>query len=254
MIDKPEEYQMMFDAEDNHWWYRALQHKCLIAMREQRVLKEASILDAGCGTGGMLGFLKNRGYRNLQGFDISEKAIEYCKVRQLDCIKAGIFELKNAFIKGYFEVIICADVLYFFEDKRKPLEVLRGLMKSNGIIIINMPALSLFSGSHDAAVGIRKRITKRELIRDVENSGFKVLKASYWPFVLSPAVYVVRKYRTLKSRGNSPRSAKSDLEFSPGIVNSLLYYICNLESNLLSGVPTIGSSVFLIAKAIETKQ
>jgi methylase of polypeptide subunit release factors len=58
-----EEYEVMYQVEDHHWWYLgmecitcALLERALPQDRETRSLK---ILDAGCGTGAVMKYLGN---------------------------------------------------------------------------------------------------------------------------------------------------------------------------------------------------
>ena len=47
---EPAEYALMDDAEDRMWWYRALHARLVEALAGAL----GPVLDAGCGTGGLL--------------------------------------------------------------------------------------------------------------------------------------------------------------------------------------------------------
>ena len=47
---EPAEYALMDAVEDRMWWYRALHARLLDALADVR----GDVLDAGCGTGGLL--------------------------------------------------------------------------------------------------------------------------------------------------------------------------------------------------------
>lgn len=56
------EYDTMRRVEDTHWWYRTLRQRVLRDLkRALRGRDTARILDDGCGTGGMLAYLKEKG-------------------------------------------------------------------------------------------------------------------------------------------------------------------------------------------------
>lgn len=61
MINRPNEYRLMAIVEDVHWWYRFLHMKCFEALTQNFSNSKIKILDAGCATGGLMGYLKNHG-------------------------------------------------------------------------------------------------------------------------------------------------------------------------------------------------
>ncbi|HLY57408.1 MAG TPA: class I SAM-dependent methyltransferase, partial [Stellaceae bacterium] len=64
-----DEYPKMRAVEDRMWWYRGL-HANLLAMAGLPDLPPGPVLDAGCGTGGLLRRLHEAlGDRTLVGLD-----------------------------------------------------------------------------------------------------------------------------------------------------------------------------------------
>ncbi len=57
-----DEYRRMADVEDRMWWYRGLHDVVLAALDRWGPRPLPSLLDAGCGTGGLLRRLE-RSYR-----------------------------------------------------------------------------------------------------------------------------------------------------------------------------------------------
>ena len=55
---EPEEYVKMDEVEARMWWYRALHARLLDALGEQHRVATGPVLDAGCGTGGLLAGLR----------------------------------------------------------------------------------------------------------------------------------------------------------------------------------------------------
>ena len=79
MIGRSDEYEKMFRLEGQLWWYRILHERVESVLRQHFGDKrDIQLLDAGCGTGGLLSFLRQRNYNNLRGIDGSADAVAFC--------------------------------------------------------------------------------------------------------------------------------------------------------------------------------
>jgi 2-polyprenyl-3-methyl-5-hydroxy-6-metoxy-1,4-benzoquinol methylase len=255
MLNNPKEYTAMAEAEQGLWWYRVLHEQSILALPLRRgstnrgtvgegALSELSILDAGCGTGGLMLKLKAAGYTNVVGADISEHAQQICQSRKLNVIQASITELHQKLVGQQFDVIVCNDVLCYFTPEEVPptIEGFKSLLKPGGLLIMNNPAHAAFSGEHDRAVGIVTRFKPKELLLAISYH-LSVIGCTQWPFLLSPAIYVARKLQRMQGRAE----AQSDVKMPLRMINTLLYGICKLEMKLFAKAP-FGSSVFIVAR------
>ncbi|MGN6698286.1 MAG: class I SAM-dependent methyltransferase, partial [Thermomicrobiales bacterium] len=80
---KREEFEQMYQAEDRLWWYRTLRDHVIMALglnRRDRTRPAPRILDAGCGTGGMLARLRRYGV--VTGVDLAPYAVAVCRARR----------------------------------------------------------------------------------------------------------------------------------------------------------------------------
>jgi homoserine O-acetyltransferase len=66
----------------------------------------ASVLDLGCGHGGLLARLRERGHRRLVGVEIDERAIVACVHRGLDVIQGDLNLGLRAFRDGQFDCVV----------------------------------------------------------------------------------------------------------------------------------------------------
>src|SRR5512143_3121114 len=109
------EYQIMFMAEESHWWYQgmaAITKKILKTFCPSR--RNLRILDAGCGTGGGMLFLSQ--YGAVTGIDVSPHSIHYCLRRGFRTLaRASVMALP--FPDESFDLVTSFDILYF-EDIR----------------------------------------------------------------------------------------------------------------------------------------
>ncbi len=247
MINSPLEYKRMGDAEDSHWWYLTLHEMVAKTIAHHYRDKTINILDAGCGTGGLLKHLSSKGYGNASGFDVSSHAIAIARSKNVEAELLDIRSVCARYNKSSFDVIIANDVLYFLSrTELKPLlECFYGLLGRTGIVIINVPVLGVFSGEHDRTVGVNKRFTKTEVIELVKGTPFRLTSLSHWPFILSPGILAVRYFQRLQRQlGIAPKN-RSDIKSHSKITNTFFKFFCDLE--LYSGLYfPFGSSVFAV--------
>ena len=250
MLSSREEYQMMYDSEEKLWWYKILHEKILkevVAKFGQN--KNVKILDAGCGTGGLMSFLIKHGYYNIEGFDFSEDAVSFCKERKLKVQQIDLTNFDSEFKDASFDIIINDDVLYQFEDEIivRAIKNLERKLKIGGILISNNNAFDIFYGTHDIAVGGLQRFAKSDFEKYLQQTGLKIQSYAYWSLFLSPLILSVRLLQQfqLKFKLISKTEIKSDVSVPGNFVNNTLYRIVKLEEKIFRN-GGFGSSLFLV--------
>ena len=155
----------MFELEDKLWWFLGMRRisRALLDRYLPRGTGERSILDVGCGTGGMLAALGD--YGKAFGADASGTALRLARTRgALPLVQADACRLP--FASESFDLVTCFDVLYHLRvasDHEALLEFAR-VLRPEGLILLRVPALNLMRGRHDVAVHTRQRYRKRELV------------------------------------------------------------------------------------------
>jgi homoserine O-acetyltransferase/O-succinyltransferase len=71
----------------------------------------ASVLDLGCGTGGLLARLRERGHQQIMGIEWDERAILACVRRGLDVVQADLNKGLPAMADGQFDFVILSQTL-----------------------------------------------------------------------------------------------------------------------------------------------
>jgi homoserine O-acetyltransferase len=71
----------------------------------------ASVLDLGCGTGGLLARLKHRGHRQIMGVEQDERAIVTCIRRGLDVVQSDLNVGLPAFADREFDYVVLSQTL-----------------------------------------------------------------------------------------------------------------------------------------------
>jgi len=241
----------MAETERDLWWYRALHGLTFSAIREATDGYGSSIVDAGCGTGGLLLHLREGGYGNLRGFDLSDAAVAYCRERGLDVLQEDLRNLGAVFAGQRLDVIVSNDTLYFLtaSERRAFFGQCRELLRPGGIVVCNVPALRAFRGTHDLAVGIRQRFSRDDIRAMISQSQFEVLRYMFWPFFLSPLIFLGRVRQRMMLRANLVKEIRSDVKMPPALLNRALLKICELENAILPRRP-FGSSLFLVLRRL----
>jgi homoserine O-acetyltransferase len=87
---------------------------------------ESSVLDLGCGMGGLLTLLRRRGHGRIMGVELDEHAVVACVRRGLDVIQADLNRGLSAFGNGQFDVVVLSQTLQTVIDVPKVInEMLR---------------------------------------------------------------------------------------------------------------------------------
>jgi len=249
MIDKRDEYEKMYRLEQRLWWYRILHERVVQAIRDRfGPRNDLRILDAGCGTGGLLQFLRAAGFTNLRGVDGSADAVAFSQSRGLDVTLLNLNDLATYAPDQTYEVIVCNDVLCYFDDAgiQRVLSEFQRRLAPGGILLSNNNAFAIFRGSHDEAVGSQRRFVRADFERLAPAARLRIRQAGYWPLSLSPLILAIRRWQAFQLRVGlqSPDAPASDVYFPGTFVNESLYRLVRAEQLLLRRAP-FGSSLFL---------
>ncbi len=237
------EYEKMFFLETNYWWYKGL-HDLVFKIIKKYAPKNAKIMDAGCGTGGMLKKMSDH-FTDIQGFDVSELALELARKRGLQNI--FLQDINTWKADREFDVILSLDVVCSYGvDYKKVFENFYASLARGGILILNLPAFEVLRRAHDKAVHIEKRFVKKDL-DFLLSLGFKPLILTY----RLPFLFFVIFFRKLVQKVLGTEK-KSDLRQLPEFVNKFFTGLHLLENELIMRGLKIpfGSSLFFAGKKI----
>ena len=190
------------------WWYRALHLRVLDALH-RRPGAPGALLDAGCGTGGLLRRLAGKSTRALVGLDFNPEAARRAGAKS-GALTTGGDANRLPFADASFGALVSLDVLcHRALDPAAALAEFHRVLKPGGALVLNLPAFDWLHSAHDIRVHNARRFT--------------AIETRYWNALLLPLMILQRK--VLKSDDQ----AKSDVAPFPPWLDAMLYAVTGLE-------------------------
>lgn len=236
-------YQQIYDWELHHWWFQGRRRIIFDWIRRTISLGARTILDIGSGTGLNAEFFKQLGAK-VTGLESSDVAIAQAKERfpALPIIKG---EFPRVTLSNRFQMVTLFDVLEHFQDDLAALQGVYSLLEDGGYVVVTVPAFSFLWAEHDELAHHKRRYTKALLQKRLEESGFSVVRASYFNMLFFFPILVVRVCR----RFLGFRKGLSDIFMIPEPFNTVFASLFGWERFLLRfmNLP-LGVSIIAIAK------
>lgn len=232
---EPAEYLKMDAAEDGMWWYRALHARLIDAV----AVVSGPVLDAGCGTGGLLAALRRaQPGRAVFGVEWDAAAALRAMRKSASPVARGSVNALP-FASQCFGAVISADVLcHAAVDPATALAEFRRVLAPGGLLVLNMPAYRWLASSHDVMVHNARRTDRGELRSWLLQAGFEIVGITHWNALLLPLMIASRK---VPARGKT-----SDVAAFPPWLDAMFHAVTALERRL-PPFP-FGGSVLAVAR------
>lgn len=248
---RPDEYRAMFELEGRLWWYEGMRAITASILQQHLIWNmPPRILDAGCGTGYSLKWLREvLGSDDVFGVDGSVCAAEFFAAHGIET--AAISSVTNLpFASDEFDLVTCFDVIYQLESEEAKIAVseVHRVLKRGGALFIREPAYDWLRGAHDVAIGTRHRFTLGELRRLLRSSGFTIRHGTYANTLLFGAAVAHRLHSRLLGGGSS------DVKPVPDWLNRCLLAALKLEAGFVGrfALP-LGLSAIVLAEKEERR-
>lgn len=239
---QPDEYRKMAEVEDAMWYYRAL-HRHVTRSLSRQSDATARVLDAGCGTGGLLRKLhETQPAWRLTGLDFSPLACELARERTGgEVVQGSVAALP--FADATFDAVVSCDVVCQVTEPATAIREFHRVLKPGGTVVLTMPAYQWMYSYHDKEVGNLRRYTRGEVNRLLRASGFAILAGTYWNTLLFPLA-------VLRRRIFPPPVPTSDVGLFPAPVETVFNCLMAMEHGWLglgASLP-FGNSVLTVAR------
>lgn len=233
-------YEKLFVVEDRHFWFVARNQIIRTVVEQLRLRDGARVLEVGCGTGNSLRPLERAGPgATVIGLDRYPEGLRYARQRtraQLVCADSAALPFAEP-----FDLICAFDVLEHVDDDIGAMRELRAALRSDGHLLVTVPASKNLWSRWDELSGHRRRYEKTELVDRLATAGFRVEYAT----AFMSATYPLMRLSRLWDGG----SAESELRVYP-ILNSLLRLALTPERQLIRFRLSIPFGSSLLAHAV----
>jgi len=248
-----QKYAHDYDSfEQRHWWFR-VRRIILKGLLDRHVSWKPGMHVAEIGTGpGENLYSLYPDEVSLVGVEPDPDNAALANSRGEVPVCAGTIERMPEEVTRNPQDLICMfDVLEHIEDDEGALDILYGLLGPNGLLALSVPTYQWMWGQQDVVNMHIRRYTQKDLCRKLRRHGYTIVHATYFNTLLFPPIALFRLLAKLPPWKNRP--ARSDFEYSAGLLNHLLYGLFRMEWPLLKWIRfPFGGSCFVMAKKIES--
>lgn len=231
------EQDILGDAIDRHWYYRA---KAAALRKMLGPAPVSHVLDVGAGSGFFSRKLLARGAAQATCVD-PEYAAEHEEIHAGRPIK---FVRTTA--AGDFDLVLMMDVLEHVDDDVGLVREYAALVPPGARFLITVPAFQWMWSGHDVFLEHRRRYTLPQMQGVLDRAGLKILHGCYYYGLTFPLAAAQRfAGRVL---GASQTGAKSQLQLHNPLINETLAAICLAEVPFFRANRVAGLTVFVLAQ------
>ncbi len=210
-------------------------------------VRDARILDCGCGTGSNLEML--RPYGRACGFDLTAIGVRFARRHGHRVAQASIDAIP--FRSGTFDLVTSFDVFQCLPDavERSAITEMARVLKPGGWLLLHVAALEMLHGKHSVLSEEVRRYTPARLRSIVEQGGLAVDRLTFDHMSLLPLLLPVRVWHRMTASGGAVQPGEGEITVPVAPVNAALTALVSLEAMALRAVNMpIGSSLMCLAR------
>lgn len=241
---KSEFFDDLYELEANNFWFRS-RNALIIWAFGKYFQNVGSFLEIGCGTGYVLNGIRSA-FPNLKlsGSELFAEGLKFAKVRLKD-VELIELDAKMLDEKDSYDVIGAFDVIEHIQEDELVLRQLHKACKS-GILITVPQHMFLWSAIDDYSCH-KRRYSRSELERKVEDAGFEIAYIGSFISLLLPILFVSR----FQKKRLEEKDLMNELRL-PKPINAVLEMVLSFERLLIkNGINfPAGGSLLLCARKV----
>ncbi len=231
-------------ATADHFWmewrFRVIEQNLI---RESIMGSDKQFFEIGCGHGQFMKQGESRLKMAIDGCDLNVFALDKINSISGHAYMYNIFD-KHPDMLNKYDGIFLLDVIEHIDDDAAFLRTALDHAKESGIVIINVPALSLLFSKYDTAAGHKRRYSKESLQALLLQVGIEPIRIQYWGLSLLPVVWVRKIYLKFVSAHEVIEKG-----FKPGntLINKIFKLLMKIELRVFAN-PILGTSLIAIGR------
>ena len=198
-----ETYAAEAALEEHHWWFVGRRRLFAREIGRMRLPRDARVLDVGTSTGTNLRMLRDGGFTNVTGLDLSDEAIRFCREKGLGTVRKGDV-CDTPFEDASFDLILATDIIEHVEDDARALAEIRRVLRPGGHALLTVPAFEALWGGQDEVSHHKRRYRTPAFDGLVRAAGLAECRSYHFNYLLFGPIWLAR--RLIRAAGRSPKS------------------------------------------------
>jgi len=237
-------YEVEAEAEANHWWFVVRRQLFADIIAQLGLAMNARVLDIGTSTGTNLRLLRDLGYVNRVGLDMSDDAIRWCAEKGFGKVEKGD-ACNLPFADGEFDLVLATDIIEHVDDDLRAISEIRRVLAPGGTAIITVPAFQSLWGLQDTVSHHKRRYRMPQLLAAIKQAGLPCRESYYFNYLLFAPIWVARQL--IKVFG---KELKSENQVNNAFVNRLLTWLFKIDVATARVIhPPFGVSILAVTGA-----
>jgi SAM-dependent methyltransferase len=185
-------YAVEAAVEQTHWWFVGRRELFGREIARLTLAPSARVADIGTGTGAGLRMLRDIGFSDVRGVDMSEAAIRYCALKNLGEVQRGD-ACALPFPDASYDLICATDVIEHVDDDARALAEISRVLRHGGYALLTVPTFASLWGLQDEKAHHKRRYRLAPLLAQVRSAGMVPVRFYYFNYLLFAPIWMARQ-------------------------------------------------------------